>query len=344
MGEDFSARFRTHAAYLRAFSWLAWDCQPLAGWDAAFEQLAARIRSLGSFARVKELKTADKRQIEKSLRNAWGTESILRLSGKFAADEVLSLANAWGVVQTYYVFYHATQALALASGAPRPESHPKTQRIFNDRWVRKPGSPAPWGLGLDVDGFRNAGAPMEEKAHPWEAFSPERSWTIAGVAIRTTRERLVQEKQKEMREGKRRANRKVWLAAEEARIAAGRKGRKKRKETFPLPQLTNEEKLKASEQVGAVSVMDYLWRLRIVANYGDSTVFVEGPEDEQESRAVFSALCRLASTTLLLHELFIRQYIGRDALATMVDCWLDKNVPPGLQTALNRRRALLLAE
>lgn len=340
MAEEFTARFRTHAAYLRAFSWLAWGSEPLDGWDVALGKLSKRVRGSSAFANVKERKDVNTAQVEKSLRNAWGTEAILRLSGRFAADEVLSLANAWGVVQTYYVFYHSTQALAVASGAPRPESHPKTQRMFNDRWVRKPGSLAPWGLGLDVGGFKNADESVAESVHPWEMFSPRRSWPFAGMAIQTTRRRQLRGKVREMREGKRREKRKAWLREEELRVAAGRKKRKE--PSFSLPHLTAEEKERASELVGAVGVMDYLWRLRIGANYEDSAVFAEGPEDERESRTVFVALCRLTSTTLFLHELFIQQYIGRERMRSMVDGWLDANVPAGLQTALGKRRDLLL--
>ncbi len=45
---------------------------------------------------------------------------------------------------------------------------------------------------------------------------------------------------------------------------------------------------------------------------------------------------------MLLHELFIRQYIGRDVLAAMMDRWLEANVPSGVRTALARRRDLVL--
>ena len=49
-------------------------------------------------------------------------------------DELIRVSNNWSVVQSYYIIYHSTQALAGARCFPRPTSHIKTQKIFSNLW------------------------------------------------------------------------------------------------------------------------------------------------------------------------------------------------------------------
>lgn len=331
-------RFRTHSNYLRAFSWLAWGP---GSFKDGLERIEARVAALQTFKKLNRLKNVDVPQVGKSLRNAWGTEALLTLTRKVAADEVLNLANSWGVVQTYYVVYHATQALSVACGSERPESHPKTQNIFNDRWVNKPLDLAPWTFGLDNTGFRNSNEQIVD-IHPWQAFGPTLSWSMAAKALKTTRERLVADKELERRKTKQQGRKQAWKQNEASRLASGKKPRTMPR--FPKPLLDQADKNWASERVGPVGLIDYLWRLRIGANYDDAAVFTEGPISEGDSRLVHGALCRLAIGTLLVHELFIRELIGRDALKGLIDPWLQTNVPPGLTTALALRREILIGK
>ncbi len=193
---------------------------------------------------------------------------------------------------------------------------------------------------MDHDGFKNADPSVSMEVHPWQSFGPDMSWAVAGKAIRTTRERLVDEKKKELRRAKYKQRRQRWKEKEDARRAKGRKPETEPR--IPKPQLSQEEKVKASELVGAVGVIDYLWRLRVGTNYQDAAVFTEGPSSEDESRGVYKALLRLTAGSLMVHELHVRQLIGKDEMRNIVDEWLTRVAKRG-KTALALRREILFS-
>ena len=97
--------FTTHANYLRALAS-----------EAGLSAIGSEARGLASLSkRVSACPTmlnkrpvqVDKDQVRRSLTNAWGTELLLSLTGRFSLDdEVLRIANNWAVVQAYYVVYH----------------------------------------------------------------------------------------------------------------------------------------------------------------------------------------------------------------------------------------------
>ncbi len=104
----------------------------------ALNALASRVSASPSMATTLP-ESIDEDQVRRSLANAWGTELLLALSSRYATDdEFVRLANNWAVIQAYYVVYHATQALAVAKGFPRPDSHPKTQNQYLSFWVPRP--------------------------------------------------------------------------------------------------------------------------------------------------------------------------------------------------------------
>ncbi len=88
-------------------------------------------------------------------------------------------------------------------------------------------------------------------------------------------------------------------------------------------------------------LLDYLYRLRIKANYEDATVFIEGPEDEMSSVRVAQDLELVTAATLLAHELRIGRLVGRDTVLPIVDGWLKTSGVLGNTVALAARRELL---
>ena len=92
------------------------------------------------------------------------------------------------------------------------------------------------------------------------------------------------------------------------------------------------------------TLLDYLFRLRIKANYEDARMFTEGPEYGHQSAAVARDLVVVTSATLLAHELRIGRLIGPDVLLSAATAWLERNAPPGAPLGLARRRQLLEAE
>jgi len=333
MGTDPKGSFTTHANYLRAFATLC-GYHPLAAKRSdVLPKLATRARRVlpgGPPGRGLPLDA-----IRRSLVNAWGTELILALSGQYATeDELVRLVNNWGAVQAYYAVYHATQALALARGMPRPESHPKTQRIFLDCWATRPLEPL--GFTVGPEGLRcglNA-VPMGD-VHAWTGCTPQTAWNIAGLALRTTREDALHETMRSKREQKRSAMRKAWREEEATRVAAGKRPR--HEPQFPLPHLTVAEKEQVQRNTRAYGLIDYLYRLRIKTNYEDARMFLDGPVDSVSSGQVHRDLRRLVEGALLATELHVRERVGATSFGEWVRDWVDTKTPHDVQLGLAAR-------
>jgi hypothetical protein len=342
--EDPKSIFRTHSQYIHAFALL---CRT--------PYTRGRVADAPDWARDLKLLTDEFKavftspvnstprlsQVRASLRNAWGTELLLGLSGEIASeDELMRLTNNWAVVQAYYCTYHATQALLGAIGRQRPTSHPATQRQFADLWADQNIDLPPWSLGAIDGAFRNAPTGIDDSIHPWTACSPATCWDLAGKALRTTRNEAVVDSKSQKRDQKRRDLRRAWRDTEKERLAKGRQPR--REPTFPKPRLTPTEHRRVKGQVRTHTVIDYLYRLRLKTNYKDPEMFTDGPDDDNISRVVNRDLHFLSSSTLLVHELRIRQYVGKVTLMEWVDDWL-RHGPARSGIGLAQRRALLVA-
>jgi len=340
MPDSPTATFRTHANYLRAFDRLTFTPHPF-GQQDFFGDLHQRITDSGILPQERRAEL-DQGQVRRSLHNAWGTEFLMLTSQRFAAEEdIIRLSNNWLCIQTYYVFYHCVQALAVAKGNPRPESHPRTQSLFCDYWANRHFVLPPWTLGVGADGARNAppGIVINPNVHPWETCEGGNAWSVAAKALTTTRAEALQERMSQAREAKRRARRREWERVERERLALGRKPRVQRR--FALPLLTPADKDRIRTRLRAYTVMDYLYRLRIKTNYVDSNMFTDGPEEEGESSEARRSLCQLASGTLFLHELALRRIVGDDVFCPWVRDWIERNMPPEMEFGVLTRRAWL---
>jgi hypothetical protein len=323
--------FRSHANYLRALATLAsHPVIPMATPAKALERQRAAVMGVSQRARH----TAGCR------RDVWcSPEPRERLGNRAAA---VRLANNWGAVQVYYVAYHAFQAYLQANGEERPTTHAQTQRMFAARWGSRALQLPPWSFVAKEGGFDNGppGRVVDLGVHPWTSCDTTNCWDIAAQALRSTREAGVLDAMQRKRENKQKDRRRAWQDEEDDRLAKGRKPRKP--QTFPLPQLTGTEKAAVRRGVRRYSAMDYLYRLRIKSNYEDSTMFTDGPQQDGESSHVQSDLVRLATSVLLLHELHIRHLIGRARMTTLVDAWINRNMP-SLNVGLVLRRDLIVA-
>jgi hypothetical protein len=339
MTEGATETFRTHANYLRALSLLAGYPSAGLGGRRALEAAAGRIRR--NLVRIGG-RPLDIGQVLASLENAWGTELLMNLTAKYAQeDELVSLSNNWSAVQAYYAIYHATQALLVAQGSARPDSHAKTQSMFADLWTVRPASVAPWSLGVAAAGERNgpSGRSIDFKIHSWVACSTVSCWDIAAKAIATTRSEALKSALQRGREERRRAARREWQLEEQLRAQHPKRARKEPK--FGLPRLTEADAAKINERLRPYSMFDYLYRLRIKTNYEDASMFIEGPEHPAQSRQVRRDLLYLTSATLLLNELHISILVGEARLTGWMDGWLKENQPGGLELGLALRRPLL---
>ena len=272
---------------------------------------------------------------------AWGSELLLVISGTYAPEELQGVSNTWVAIQAYYACYHAIQGLVVARGQPRPTSHPTTQRMFIDAWLTPPRSLTPWSLGALDGGYRNLppAHTVDEAVHAWATLDATSAIDIGCKSFRTTREDAVVEAKKDERQRKQRANRRAWQQEEDRRLAAGRRPRKL--PTFPLPRLTAAEHRAAESRVRGYGILDYLYRLRIKAQYEDSTLFIEGPEVPMDSVLAFQHLSQIVRSTMLLHEIFIERIVGRQAFEPVVDEWLHRQAATPVNP-VGDRRALVL--
>jgi len=343
MGTEPTGKFNTHENYLRAFAQLA-GFDYLSTPDPVLAALADDIRATRAFARARPSASPDINQVRKSLANAWGMELLLGVSGEIATDaELLGLVNAQGVVQAYYAVYHAAQALSVARGGRRVESHPATQKQFASLWMTPTFGVAPWCLASTKDGYSGlpSGHSVDETVHSWTSCTPDTCLDIACKALRTTREGQFKDAIKKAREQKRKKLREAWKAEEEARVRGGRRPRKE--PSFSLPRLDPLERRSAEAGVRAHTLIDYLYRLRINAQYVDPSTFTEGAEMEYESQGVHRDLQRLVASTLLVHEIFIAAAISGPAMTKIVSDWMAARQPSGVgHIGFARRRDLVL--
>src|SRR5690606_10053185 len=134
-------------------------------------------------------------------------------------------ANNWACIQAYYIFYHATQALWMAKGHARPESHAATQKTFVNLWSGRAVELPPWSLAAGANGVTSvpAGWTVDLEVSNLAHFVPENAWGLAAQALRTTREKALPEAIRKRREDKRRESKKAWEAEEQTRLAEGRR-------------------------------------------------------------------------------------------------------------------------
>lgn len=342
MTDGAKGSFKTHANYLRALAVLAGDqVWPPLTIPERLDALAVRTTALASMADPTPAAT-DLLQVRTSLENAWGTELLLGLAGHFGfSDELVRLTNNWGVVQAYYVTYHATQAYSVAKGQPRPDTHPKTQNEFASRWLNRPLQLAPWTFGATAAGFANmpVGATVDTTIHAWSACGATTAWSLSAKAFDSTRNGWIGDAEDRQRKKLQSLNRKTWHEAEVKRTAAGKPMRTP--PMFAMPRLSPTDKATIAVSTRPSGLIDYLYRLRVKTNYEDSSMFTDGPEDSTVSSQVHADLTFLASSTLLVHELHVGRLIGKPVLLGWVDGWLAAHLPAGMKVGLALRRDVI---
>lgn len=333
--------FRTHSNYIKAFSLLVHD-PVLSGRINIYQLLKDRFLRYNVLPQNR-IPGLNLDQINSSLRSAWGTEALLLMTKRIISeDELVRLSNNWSAIQVYYVFYHCTQALHVARGHPqRPGNHPSTQNIYYDAWAARSLRLPPWSLAYGKNGAVNIplGHNPDMSIHSWESCEGNAIYDLSIKALMTTRREALENKLKEKRESKKRDNRRCWQLNEDRRLERGLRSR--HAPFFSLPRLTDTEKELINRNLRPYTIMDYLYRLRIKTNYEDSNMFSDGPEDSASSTYVRNSLCRIANGTLFLHELAIRNLVGREIFLRWTEEWIRRHIPQDVQLGLVIRQRYL---
>ena len=264
---------------------------------------------------------------------------LLALPGQWTdEDEFIRLTNSWGLIQAYYVGYHVTQALIVAKGNPRPQSHPKTQQGYATLWVDRPISLPPWTLGVANSGWKNlpAGIQVDEKIHPWSGCDSTSAWSLATKVLKTTRDEVVRNAREAKRDEGQRARKRAWEKEEAARLAKNRQPRKPRQ--FARPQLTAAERQACESGVRTYTFLDYLWRLRIGANYDDAAVFIDGPDNDSDSFILNQRVAFLTSGMALIAEMRIAHLVGAARVRGWADDFIAGSIPDPYNIGIKLRR------
>jgi hypothetical protein len=111
--------------------------------------------------------------------------------------------------------------------------------------------------------------------------------------------------------------------------------------TAKRANLNAEERATIMDRMPPCGLMDYLWRLRVRANYSDASVFTSGPELPNDAKVFQRHLRLIVSTTMLVHEIHIARLVGVRDLAALMDGWLQRHMVSGLPAGLAQRRALV---
>lgn len=312
---QYGSAFRTYQNYVRAWRILTTrddaprpDDDELV--DAAFmvDELAPLIA--GEIGRGEPLlvhipTTRDQ------LRRAWGTELLLqetveRLRG--GDYGLVPLAAPWVAIQAYFAVFSATQALASLVRDDRTNlsSHAWVRSVYHDLWGGS--SVAPWSVAVaprpaqDPNAISFAGQPEHAdpaRTHPWGDWSRYDAWDIALKSLVTTLDGDLKD-----RYDRARAN---------GKQPDGTKGLK------TLPR-SRKEAIRAKTH--PYTLLDFLHRLRVRANYGDAGVYEHGTDSWLDLHEFMVDLTRITSATLLATELRIASLMDLGLMQTLADEWL----------------------
>jgi len=289
------------------------------GRDQAANLVTAQ-RALPAFQRIQRRATADERELRRLLGISWASELQLRLAN-IGGDVFLRYSNAWTPVQAYYAVYMSIHAWLSTAGMGHIDDHTGTLRAAVRHLVEARLLPHPWDVncsGSPELGERAiAGAPANANidAHFENLSAPSLGDFYPRLAkmLETTRDNRLQR------------NRREWLAQHK------RKAMKK------------EEKRSLAASLHATTLFDYLWRLRIRANYGDVSTFLMSGVEDRSHGAFHAGLVSLTAGTCLLLQSLIVARVGQRAFASALDEFVegggvDLGDPAGF---LRERRALL---
>jgi hypothetical protein len=296
--EERSRRFTVHKNYLGSLTLLL---GLLYGRDdALLEGLVQAQQRLPAFRRVAYRRLTSESELRRLLSIAWASELQLRLAS-YGGGAFLRYSNAWTPVQAYYSVYMSVHAWLLTIGmSGLVDDHTRTLRTIVSHSVQRGLLPHPWTVTCEgcpeLGERRIIGLPANANAdqHVELLATPVLSDVYPRLAkmLETTRDLRLQRLRRE------------WLRAN---------GRQR------MPAAA---KRAAGERLHATTLFDYLWRLRIRANYGDVSAFLMSSVDERDHEVFHGGLVRLTEASCLLFESLIATRIGCGPYAAAVDEFL----------------------
>ena len=294
--QERSHRFTVHRNYLSSIELFLGSLYGHG--DDQVRLLVDAQRALPAYARIqrRKLSSAETAEVRRLLDISWASEIQLRLAN-LGGDSFLRYANAWTPVQAYYSVYMSIHAYLVTIGmGGLIDDHTSTLRTVVSQVVDRL-MPHPFEVtctGCTLVGQRqingvpvgaNIGAHIESLANPSIAeFYPR-----FAKMLETTRDNRLERGRRE------------WIS------------RSTRK------NMPKAEKIAMAGRLHPTSLFDYLWRLRIRANYGDVSAFLMSGVDDRSHSAFHDGLVCLASSLCLLLQSLIVARVGPQAYADALD-------------------------
>lgn len=318
--------FTTYANYIGAFAHLSGYTR-MSQWDRGLASIPSEIDTfLGGPAPRNPKWAGDLGQIERSLRNAWGTELLLLQQSALLreTEDLARIVATWAIVQTYYTGYHGMQALIVARGRPRPQHHPETQSQFVVEWAGRKGTLDPWTMKFDHKGHGRCSATIDDELSNLSYPTASTAHSLAAKALKTTWQQAVDTRADTLRSQKARDARKAFDQKQRQRTAAGQ---------APLSapawynnekrNLTADDHTNVAKNTTAAGLLHFLFRVRIKANYVDAQAFTDGPTDDFDAVTFVRDLTYLAAAFATAHEHRVRHEIGAERLAVIRQRWCE---------------------
>lgn len=310
--------FRTYASYARAWRILATrDDAPLVEADEVEDRAFSATELVGMLSaeiRPRPGVNFHIPSISDKLSRAWSTEWLMQETldriGRFDA-QMHSSAAPWLVVQAYYAVFSMTQALSTVLIGPASHQHSEVRRQFHELWRIDELESLPWSAaivavpGADLDAYRFECVPEgvdPGRTHAWADWSRFDAWDVAALSLKTTFE-----KDLEALYARRRG---------ELRKADGTKG---------VRSLSREKKESVRSKMHAVTLLDFLHRLRVRANYEDAAVYELGWEElgASDVREFMVDLTLITNATLMASEMRISSVSKPGFMQSLAERWLE---------------------
>lgn len=302
--EELIRRFTVNRNYL----------QGLAGFLTAtygqHERLYSRLRSTvvvrPSFTTIQR-SSPDLAEIRRFLTLAWTSEIQLHLPAIMGNEAVVSFANAWAPVHSYYSVFGGLQAWFAANGMVGvADDHTATLRTIATMIEQRDLFPEPWNLlavGCPLRGERlylnddnvDCTSHIEVLSTPTTPGPDPTFWPRYGTWLRSTREARLLRREED------------WK-------------RKERKSRIPPTQRT-----KFAQSLAPTSLFDCFWRMRIKSNYGTIDPYLISRITTKDHELFNKSLCTVTRATLALLELFIGRRIGKADFAQIAHDFIQQD-------------------
>ena len=235
---------------------------------------------------------------EKSLRNAWSTETVLYLPRSLGGVEAVAIANHWTSIQAYYALYSLARAfLSIRDGQQPMPSHRHVLNQMADVVRHRRLFPPPWGATCEgcENSFTPCSFPQDADLHDFSAIGRKRPEDAVEFDLQGAKD--------------------YTKATNRRKLADWRSTNKRRR----VPAAIREQK---GVDTKPTTLFDFLYRIRIKSNYLDADAFAAGLIRPGEALAFGEAIALLVSASMLVLETLIDCMLGGGRLRGVADEFL----------------------